>query len=237
MKSSSSGTDREQALVSSLPASPQESDGYPAEPKVCKPVLLPTISRLVDFRHRYDGIEGMPQKQKANRRVVYIPGVWDLFHIGHVRFLEQASKLGDYILVGVLSDADVNRRIGRNYPLQSVHERTLSLLACKYIDDVLIGAPWKITQDMITTMDISVVCRGSTDFWDRCGVDHVDQGDPFELPRDLNILKQVDSGCSVTVHDLADRIFRHAEEYVERQKKKETEEKRYVNGKAFVAES
>jgi|688.fasta_scaffold12754_10 glycerol-3-phosphate cytidylyltransferase len=35
---------------------------------------------------------------------VYIPGVWDLFHIGHLNVLREAKKLGDYLVVGVCSD-------------------------------------------------------------------------------------------------------------------------------------
>lgn len=37
-------------------------------------------------------------------KVVYAPGCWDLLHVGHVAFLEQAAKLGDKLVVGVASD-------------------------------------------------------------------------------------------------------------------------------------
>jgi ethanolamine-phosphate cytidylyltransferase len=230
-----------QALVSDL----ARPDGYVAKDKngneetlATKPVLLPTISRLVDFHNQYGDVDASTAKSVAGRRVVYVPGVWDLFHVGHARFLEKARELGDFVLVGCLGDDVVNRRLGRNYPLQAVHERTLALLSCRFVDDVLIGAPWKITQDMLTTMNISVVCHGSTDFWDANGKDHGEQGDPFELPRKLNMLEQRDSGCNVTVHLIAHRICRHAEEYAIRQQKKESEEKKYYDdNKAFVAEA
>lgn len=220
----------------------QGSGGYPDEqPKVCKPMLLPTISRLVDFRHRYsaDPDEPPAPSSVAGRRVVYVPGVWDLFHVGHVRFLQEAKKLGDFVLVGALADQDVNRRLGRNYPLQTVNERTLALLACRYVDDVLLGAPWKVTQDMITTMNISVVLHGdSTDgFWDSTSVERGSLGDAFEVPRKLDMLKQYHSTCKVTVHLLAHRIWQHAEQFAIRQQKKESEEQKYLDNKEFVAES
>jgi ethanolamine-phosphate cytidylyltransferase len=211
-----------------------------------KPMLLPTISRMVDFRNDYSSKNGYPAGEAngkpagggvAGRRVVYVPGIWDLFHIGHVRFLQEARKLGDFVLVGALGDEIVNKMLGRNFPLQTVHERSLALLACRYVDDVILGAPWKISQDLITTMNISVVCHGSTDFWDSKGVDLGDQGDPFEIPRSLNMLVQRDTGCKMTVHLLAHRIWQHAEAYAIRQQKKESEEKKYVNGKEFVAEA
>lgn len=224
--------------------------------RTAKPVLLPTISRLVEFHeqlgpgplngdraldgaHRdgasvIEGRQPSAPSRLAGRRVVYVPGVWDLFHVGHVRFLQLAARHGDFVLVGALSDADVNRRIGRNYPLQNLHERALSLLSCRYVNDVLLSAPWKVSQDMLTTMNISVVCHGSTDFWD---IDLANQGDPFELPRQLGILQRLDTGCEVTVHLIAHRIWLHSEEYAIRQQKKESEEKRYVANKAFVDEA
>mmetsp|Transcript_59213 Transcript_59213/g.173188 ORF Transcript_59213/g.173188 Transcript_59213/m.173188 type:complete len:88 (-) Transcript_59213:91-354(-) len=87
---------------------------------------------------------------------------------------------------------------------------------------------------MLTTMNISVVCHGSTDFWD---IDLGSQGDPFELPRQLGILQRLDTGCEVTVHLIAHRIWLHSEEYAIRQQKKESEEKKYLAGKAFVDEA
>mmetsp|Transcript_90874 Transcript_90874/g.142725 ORF Transcript_90874/g.142725 Transcript_90874/m.142725 type:complete len:464 (+) Transcript_90874:44-1435(+) len=235
-----------QALVSTLSQRPRcwsgdstsdrlEEGSEPSQAlDVVKPVLLPTIGRMVDF------YRDMERKNKeanlANRRVVYVPGIWDLFHVGHARFLEQAAKEGDYVLVGALGDADVNKRLGYNNPLQTLHERTLSVLSCRFVDDVLLGAPWKITQDMLTSMNISVVCCGATDFWNAAGADLGEQGDPFELPRELGILRRMESGCNVTVHVLADRIFQHAEAFAVRQKRKEVEEKKYTDGKTFVPE-
>lgn len=43
----------------------------------------------------------------------------------------------------------------------NLHERTLSVLSCKYVDEVIIGAPWEVTEDMIKTMNISLVLHGT----------------------------------------------------------------------------
>ena len=51
-----------------------------------------------------------------------------------------ARKEGDFLLVGLHSDEDVAARRGPHLPLMDLHERSLSVLACKYVDEVVIGA-------------------------------------------------------------------------------------------------
>ena len=55
-----------------------------------------------------------------------------MFHAGHVDFLAAAAQLGDYLLVGVHSDAVVNRHRGQNLPILNQQERVLSVLACRF---------------------------------------------------------------------------------------------------------
>ena len=62
--------------------------------------------------------------------------------------------------MGVHTDADVQARRGSHLPILNLHERSLSVLSCKFADEVIIGAPTVITQDLITTFNISVVVRG-----------------------------------------------------------------------------
>lgn len=64
-------------------------------------------------------------------QIVYVAGAFDLFHIGHLDFLEKAKSLGDYIIVGLHTDPAVNKYKGGNYPIMNLHERVLSVLACK----------------------------------------------------------------------------------------------------------
>jgi len=88
---------------------------------------------------------------------VYLDGSFDLLHKGHVETIQKAKELGDYLIVGVHDDRTVNRIKGLNYPIMNLHERTLNLLALKYVDDVIMGAPWEITEDMIKTLNIQIV--------------------------------------------------------------------------------
>ena len=62
---------------------------------------------------------------------MYVAGAYDLFHVGHLDFLEKARAEGDFLIVGLHTDPIVNRYKGYNYPIMNLHERVLSVLACK----------------------------------------------------------------------------------------------------------
>jgi ethanolamine-phosphate cytidylyltransferase len=70
------------------------------------------------------------------------------------------KKRGDYLLVGIHGDALVNRIHGMNLPLMNLHERVLSVLGCRYVDDVLIDAPLVVTPEMMKSLNISEVIHG-----------------------------------------------------------------------------
>ena len=70
-------------------------------------------------------------KLQTGDKIVYVAGAFDLFHVGHLDFLERARKEGDFLIVGLHTDPIVNRYKGANYPIMNLHERVLSVLACK----------------------------------------------------------------------------------------------------------
>lgn len=85
------------------------------------------------------------KEPKATDKVVYISGSFDLLHNGHIERLRKAKEMGDFLYVGIWPDDVVNHFKGSNYPILSLHERVLMALACKYVDDVVIGAPFEIS--------------------------------------------------------------------------------------------
>ena len=108
--------------------------------------LLNTTKRIRQFSNNRD-----PTSQD---KVVYIDGNWDIVHEGHIKNLEKAKSLGSYLIVGLHDDETINKIKGRNYPVLNLQERTLNVLALKYVDEVIIGAPWQISQNMIKNMNI-----------------------------------------------------------------------------------
>src|SRR5690242_742559 len=72
------------------------------------------------------------------RRVVFTNGVFDILHVGHVRYLQAARALGDALLVGVNSDASVRRLKGSARPINPEDERAEVLAALACVDSVCI---------------------------------------------------------------------------------------------------
>jgi rfaE bifunctional protein nucleotidyltransferase chain/domain len=74
----------------------------------------------------------------AGRLVVLANGCFDLLHVGHVRYLEDARALGDVLIVGVNSDAAVRRLKGPGRPLMPAGERAELLGALRAVDHVVV---------------------------------------------------------------------------------------------------
>lgn len=70
-------------------------------------------------------------------RVVYTPGVWDLPHIGHCRYLQAAKQLGDILIVGTELDEAIQIRKGKNRPVVPFKERVEMLCHIRHVDLVI----------------------------------------------------------------------------------------------------
>lgn len=57
--------------------------------------------------------------------------------------------------MGIHDDATVEAYKGVNNPILSLNERSLMVLANRHVDDIIIGAPFNVTEDLIATLNIS----------------------------------------------------------------------------------
>ncbi|KAI9314965.1 hypothetical protein BX666DRAFT_1965236 [Dichotomocladium elegans] len=170
---------------------------------------LPTSKRIVQFS------EG--REPKETDKVVYVDGTFDLFHIGHIEFLKRAKALGDFLIVGIHDDQTVNAIKGANYPLMNLHERALSVLACRYVDEVIIGAPYSVTEDILSKeYKVDFVAHGKT----TVEVD-LDGQDPYKLPKERGIYVEIENpNSTLTTQGIIERIIQNRVLYEERQKRK-----------------
>ncbi|XP_063075909.1 ethanolamine-phosphate cytidylyltransferase [Engraulis encrasicolus] len=175
--------------------------------------FLQTSQKIIQFA---SGTEPQP-----GDTIIYVAGAFDLFHIGHVDFLDAVHKLAEkpYIIVGLHFDQEVNRYKGKNYPIMNVHERTLSVLACRYVSEVVIGAPYTVNKDLLDHFKVDIVCHGKTDVLpDRDGTD------PYDVPKRKGIFRTVDSGNDLTTDDIVQRIIKNRLQFEARNQKKEAKE-------------
>ena len=89
---------------------------------------------------------------------VYVDMVGDLFHAGHVSLLREARRHGDWLVVGVLSDdtaASYKRR-----PIMTLAERVAVIESCRYVDEVIEDAPFRVTEAFLDEHSITTVVHG-----------------------------------------------------------------------------
>ncbi|KAF3846315.1 hypothetical protein F7725_003393, partial [Dissostichus mawsoni] len=177
------------------------------------------VSVPADFTEDIQFASG--QEPQPGDTIIYVAGAFDLFHIGHVDFLEAVHKLAEkpYIIVGLHFDQEVNRYKGKNYPIMNVHERTLSVLACRYVSEVVIGAPFAVTKDLLDHFKVDLVCHGKTVIYP-----DKDGSDPYAEPRRKEILWTVDSENSLTTDAIVQRIIKNRLLFEARNQKKEAKE-------------
>jgi len=120
----------------------------------------------------------------------------------------------------VLPDNVVKQKKGGNVPIMNLHERVLSVLSCRYVDEVIIGAPWEVTDNLITSSKINIVVQGKTT--DPAYLN--DDSDPYEVPKRLGIYKEIDSQSDITTSTILERIIANRNSYVQRNLKKEKKE-------------
>nr|KAF6296561.1 phosphate cytidylyltransferase 2, ethanolamine [Myotis myotis] len=153
--------------------------------------FLQTSRKIIQFA---SGKEPQP-----GDTVIYVAGAFDLFHIGHVDFLAKVHGLVErpYVIAGLHFDQEVNHYKGKNYPIMNLHERTLSVLACR----------------------VDLVCHGKTEI-----MPDKDGSDPYQEPKKRGIFRQIDSGSDLTTDLIVQRIIKNRLEYEARNQKKAAKE-------------
>ena len=76
--------------------------------------------------------------KKQNKKIVTTNGVFDILHLGHINYLEEARKLGDALIVGVNTDASVKRNKGDKRPINDENSRIGVLAGLASVDYVFL---------------------------------------------------------------------------------------------------
>ena len=96
----------------------------------------------MNFRSKIIAWDKLPEWRKAvhasGKKLVVTNGCFDILHLGHVTYLENARNLGDALLIGVNSDAAVRGLKGAGRPVNSETDRESVLAALQSVDGVCI---------------------------------------------------------------------------------------------------
>ncbi|GAB1731994.1 hypothetical protein NU195Hw_Modified_363t1 [Hortaea werneckii] len=145
---------------------------------------------------------------------VYADGVFDMFHLGHMRVLQQAKTAfpDTYLIVGVTGDTETHKRKGLT--VMSARERAESLRHCRWVDEVIEDCPWIINVEFLEKHKIDYVAHDDLPYG-------ASEGDDIYKPikeRGMFLVTQRTEGVSTT--GIITKIVRDYEQYVSRQLKR-----------------
>lgn len=94
-----------------------------------------SLSSKIKGREELMGV--LARLRSEGKRVVLTNGCFDLLHLGHVTYLEEARGLGDLLVVGVNTDESVRRIKGPGRPIVPLEQRMAVLAALEAVDYVV----------------------------------------------------------------------------------------------------
>ncbi|PKI41041.1 hypothetical protein CRG98_038569 [Punica granatum] len=143
---------------------------------------------------------------------VYADGIYDLFHFGHARALEQAKKSfpNTYLLVGCCNDEITHKYKGKT--VMTEDERYESLRHCKWVDEVIPDAPWVINQEFLDKHKIDFVAHDSLPYADVSGAGN----DVYEFVKAVGRFKETKRTEGISTSDIIMRIVKDYNQYVMR---------------------
>lgn len=158
-----------------------------------------------------------PPQGRAVR--IYADGVFDLFHIGHMRALQQAKMAFPdvHLVVGVTGNKETHKRKGLT--VLSARERAESVRHCRWVDEVIEDCPWIVTADFLEKHKIDYVAHDDLPYG-------ADEGDDIYGPikeKGMFLVTQRTEGLSTT--GIITKIVRDYDQYIDRQLKRGTSRK------------
>ncbi|KAK9156148.1 hypothetical protein Sjap_003628 [Stephania japonica] len=143
---------------------------------------------------------------------VYADGIYDLFHFGHARALEQAKKLfpNTYLLVGCCNDEITHMYKGKTVMTEA--ERYESLRHCRWVDEVVPDAPWVINQEFLDKHKIDYVAHDSLPYADASGAGK----DVYEFVKSVGRFKETKRTEGISTSDIIMRMLKDYNQYVMR---------------------
>ncbi|CCX30445.1 hypothetical protein FPQ18DRAFT_268175 [Pyronema domesticum] len=162
------------------------------------------------------------------RKIIYVDGGFDLFTPGHIEFLRlvveaatEEGKPAPYVVAGIHSDKVINDWKGQNYPIMNIFERSMCVLQCRYIDSLVLDAPFIPDATFLDSLEqtyggkVEAVYHGPTQFM-------AAEENTYDEAKKRGIYKEIGphGWADLNATAIMDRIMSEKERYLERQRKK-----------------
>ena len=98
--------------------------------------------------------------QSKGKKIVFTNGCFDLLHVGHIRYLSECKKAGDYLLIAINTDESIKKLKGDLRPIIPLDERCELLAALEMVDFVVPFAE-ETPRDIINALQPDVLIKGA----------------------------------------------------------------------------
>ncbi|KAK6201530.1 putative cholinephosphate cytidylyltransferase [Scheffersomyces amazonensis] len=141
---------------------------------------------------------------------IYADGVFDLFHLGHMRQLEQAKKSFENVelVCGVPSDIETHKRKGLT--VLSDQQRCDTLKHCRWVDEVIPNAPWCVTTDFLDEHNIDYVAHDDLPYAS------ADSDDIYKPIKQMGKFLTTQRTEGISTSDIITKIIRDYDKYLMR---------------------
>lgn len=112
------------------------------------------------IKNHYEFKQFVKEAQEKGHKVVFTNGCFDILHFGHVDYLEKASELGDFLIVGINTDDSIRKIKGVDRPINKELDRMRVIAALNSVDAVTLfddDTPIRLIKDVLP----DVLVKGS----------------------------------------------------------------------------
>jgi len=118
----------------------------------------------VNYFDNFEHLNNLIESNFSSSSIVYTYGAWDLLHPGHIRLLARAKSLGDFLIVGVISDKQISDFKGKDRPIQRESERIITVGSLRMVDAVISQPIYDPSNQLEKLSKVDILTKG--DDWD-----------------------------------------------------------------------
>ncbi|KAE8896382.1 hypothetical protein PF005_g3409 [Phytophthora fragariae] len=158
--------------------------------------------------------EGEPGTLTGRPLRLYADGIFDLFHFGHAKALQQCQEAypNTFLIVGCCSDEITHKLKGRT--VMTDQERYESLRHCRWVDEVVEDAPWVLSDEFLEKHKIDFVCHDALPYSDTSG--EASEGDVYARIKAMGKFLETRRTDGISTSDLIIRIIAEYDTFIRR---------------------